>query len=70
MHERYKYVAALYDGDELYNLNEDPFEMQNLVEDPVYQDVKADLRQRIVEHIESTGDFRARRLAYSLKHGF
>ena len=70
IHDRFKYVAALYDGDELYDLTEDPYELNNLVDIPEYQEVKTNLGQRIVAHIERTGDKRASRLAYSLKQGF
>lgn len=70
MHDRYKYVAALYDNDEIYDLLEDPHEMHNLIGDPRHKDVAADLRQRIIEHIERTDDRRATLLAYSLKNGF
>ncbi|MEM7333524.1 MAG: sulfatase-like hydrolase/transferase [Chloroflexota bacterium] len=70
MHGQYKYVAALYDGDELYDLNKDPYEMRNLVDDPNYWAVKESLRQRVVSHIERTDDIRARRLAYALQKGF
>ena len=67
---RFKYVAALYDGDELYDLAADPYELHNLVDVPEYRDVKADLRQRIITHIEGTHDRRASRLAYALRLGF
>ena len=70
IHDSFKYVAALYDGDELYDLGEDPYEIRNLIEVPEYQKVKDDLRQRIVQHIEETNDQRASRLAYSLEQGF
>ncbi|NQT93748.1 MAG: sulfatase-like hydrolase/transferase [Lentisphaerae bacterium] len=70
IHDKFKYVAALYDGDEMYNLTEDPYELHNLVGIPEHRVVKADLRQRIIGHIERTNDRRACRLAYSLKQGF
>lgn len=70
IHGRFKYVAALYDGDELYDLTDDPYELRNLVDNPEYRDVKADLRERIAAHIERAGDKRAFPLAYSLKQGF
>jgi arylsulfatase A-like enzyme len=70
VHDRFKYVAALYDWDEMYDLAEDPYELNNLVDIPEYQEVKTNLRQRIVAHIERTNDKRASRLAYSLKQGF
>lgn len=67
---QYKYVAALYDGDELYDLDQDPFEMHNLIDSSSHNEIKEDLRRRIVRHIETTGDGRGRRIAYALTHGF
>jgi arylsulfatase A-like enzyme len=67
--ERYKYVAALYDDDEMYDLVEDPFEMHNLINSPDHRDVKQDLRQQIITHVEQTDDRRAGRLAYALRQG-
>lgn len=68
-YKNYKYVAALFDGDELYDLEADPYETNNLIDSPDHRDVRADMRERIVRHIESTGN-RERVLAYSLKKGF
>ena len=70
IHDQFKYVAALYDGDEMYDLTKDPYELNNLIDKPEYKDIKSGLRQRIISHIERTNDFRASRLAYSLKQGF
>lgn len=67
--ERYKYVAALFDGDELYDLIEDPFELHNLVDSPEHAEVRGRLRRRIVEHTERTQDPLAQRLAHALKLG-
>lgn len=70
MHDRYKYVAALYDGDELYDLDEDPYELNNLIDNPTYLKIKRELRQRIIQHIQETNDRRAYLLAYALEQGF
>ena len=54
--DRYKYVAALFDSDELYDLEADPFEMHNLIRDPALGDVRQDLRTRLLEHMEAGVD--------------
>ena len=67
---RYKYVAALFDGDELYDLEDDPYETRNLIASAEHEDVRSDLRKRLVEHIDSIGDrIAARRLRYALTRG-
>lgn len=70
MHDRFKYVAAMYDGDELYDLQEDPYELHNLIDDPAYHKTVNDLRRRIIQHITKTDDRRGYLLAYSLEQGF
>ncbi|HET6430294.1 MAG TPA: sulfatase-like hydrolase/transferase [Phycisphaerae bacterium] len=67
---RHKYVACLYDGDELYDLTEDPYEQHNLINSPAHADVRADLRRRIVEHLAGSDDPEAARLAHSLRMGY
>jgi arylsulfatase A-like enzyme len=68
--ERYKYVAAVFDGDELYDLQEDPHEMKNLIDSDEHADVSSQMRTRLVEHIEGTEDkLAARRLLYVLRRG-
>jgi arylsulfatase A-like enzyme len=41
---------------ELYDLQKDPFETKNVAEDPAYASVKADLEQRLMEELRTTGD--------------
>jgi len=68
---RHKYVAALFDGDELYDLETDPYEMHNLVNDPGMRDVCGDLRERLADHIEATGDpIAGQRLYHALRKGW
>ena len=68
--ERYKYVAAVFDGDELYDLAEDPHERHNLIDAPEEADLARDMRLRLIDHIESTGDrLAAGRLLYALRRG-
>ncbi|MBI3973326.1 MAG: sulfatase-like hydrolase/transferase [Chloroflexi bacterium] len=66
---RYKYVAALYDTDELYDLEADPHELRNLVDEPEYAGVGRERRQRLIEHIRRTNDRLARHLLYALQLG-
>ncbi len=68
--DRYKYVAAIFDGDELYDLQDDPHEMRNLVDDPAYARVCREMRGRLIDHIERVGDRHAAyRLLYTLRAG-
>jgi arylsulfatase A-like enzyme len=50
---QYKYVAALFDMDELYDLDSDPYEMNNLIDVPEFAQVRNDLRGRLIDHLES-----------------
>jgi arylsulfatase A-like enzyme len=65
---RYKYVAAIYDGDELYDLADDPHETRNLVESSDHHQVCREMRQRLIDHIRKTDDRAAKhRLLYALE---
>ncbi len=45
-----------YRDDFLYDLDKDPFELTNVVADPVYTEIKADLRERLCELMEEAGE--------------
>ncbi|MEH8131291.1 sulfatase-like hydrolase/transferase [Gallibacterium anatis] len=47
-----------YRDDFLYDLDKDPFELTNVVADPVYTEIKADLRERLCELMEQAGEKR------------
>ena len=66
---RLKYVAALYDMDELYDLETDPHETRNLIDDPDYAETRLELRHRLIEHLEQTSDQPASLLLYALNVG-
>jgi arylsulfatase A-like enzyme len=69
--KRYKYVATLFDGDELYDLQKDPFERNNLIDSAEHRGIKEQLRKRIIEHIEKNDDEdeMVYKLAHALKLG-
>lgn len=68
--ERYKYVACLYDRNELYDLAEDPYELNNLEGSPGHADVRNELREKILEEIARTNDRSANYLAAAMRAGF
>jgi len=52
----WKFAFNGFDFDELYNLDDDPSEMKNLVDDPVCQDRVRDMMTQIWERIRDTDD--------------
>lgn len=57
--ERYKYVANRGQMDELYDLDEDPYEMVNLIDDSAHSDVLSEMRARLSEWQRRTQDDRS-----------
>jgi arylsulfatase A-like enzyme len=53
---RYKYAYNALDTDELYDLELDPDEMVNRINDPDYAEIKQDLLQRMWHHIRELRD--------------
>jgi arylsulfatase A-like enzyme len=52
----FKYVRRLYEQDELYDLEEDPQELHNIVEEPAYAEVLAQLKERMLTWYLETCD--------------
>jgi len=52
----WKFALNGFDFDELYHMEEDPFEMKNLAQDPGRQDVVKDMMRQIWERIRDTND--------------
>ncbi len=53
---KFKYVHRLCEQDELYNLEQDPYEVNNLIRDPAYREVLFDLRERMLTWYLETAD--------------
>lgn len=54
---RYKYICRLYEADELYDMECDPQELNNLAADATYAEIIVDMRERIFRWLWKTADF-------------
>ncbi len=54
--EKYKYVYRLYEKDELYNMELDPTESHNLIDDLEYKEVLFELKDELSRFLVETGD--------------
>lgn len=54
--KRFKYVRRLYEPDELYDLQHDPQERNNLIDHPAYSETAAAMRDRLLTFYLETGD--------------
>jgi arylsulfatase A-like enzyme len=52
----HKYVARLYELDELYDLEKDPGEERNVIDDPAYSQVLLELKNRLLSWYMETAD--------------
>ena len=55
-HKNYKYVHNLADADELYDLLADPAELENLIDDVNYESIIDEMRARMWNEMEKSGD--------------
>lgn len=54
--KNYKYVAHYMDIDELYDLEKDPFELNNLANNPGYEGIKKEMQQRLSIQMKRSND--------------
>lgn len=54
--DRFKYIANQGQMDELYDLEKDPYEMVNLIDDPSQMDVLSDMKARLSDWMSKTQD--------------
>jgi arylsulfatase A-like enzyme len=52
----FKYIHRLYEQDELYDLKKDPGEVQNVIDDPAYCEIRTQLRERLLDWYQETCD--------------
>lgn len=54
--ERYKLSVNLHDTDELYNMQDDPYEMRNVIDDPAHAAARDELHATLLESMSKTND--------------
>lgn len=54
--ERYKLVIHLLDSDEFYDLQADPWEMENLIDSKEYETIRNAMHDALLEHMNRTRD--------------
>ena len=52
-----KYTMRLYERDTLYDLDLDPHEQVNRIDDPTYADKVAEMRERLLTWYQETADW-------------
>jgi len=53
---KWKYIFNAADIDELYNIYEDPWELENLIDNKRYSHIIKNLREKLIEWMQSTDD--------------
>lgn len=53
---RYKLTINLLSGDELYDMEKDPYEMTNLIEDAAHTEIRDALHRRLLDHMNDVRD--------------
>lgn len=56
MNERYKLVVNLLDSDEFYDMEKDPYEVHNLINNDKYADIRNELHDKLLENMNKTRD--------------
>lgn len=51
-----KYIKRLYEKDELYDLDKDPQELNNIIDDINYKEALIDMKERMLTFYQETGD--------------
>jgi arylsulfatase A-like enzyme len=54
--ERYKYIRRLYESDEFYDLENDPQELHNAIDNPEYKEIILNMKLEMLEWYQETCD--------------
>ena len=57
--ELYEMAFLKREGEELFDLRKDPYQLNNVARDPAYRETKAELKQQLQEYLIANGDPRA-----------
>ncbi len=52
-----KYTYRLYEKDELYDLDKDPMELRNAIDDPAYSERLTEMKGRLLQYYMQTADY-------------
>lgn len=55
--EKYKYILRLYETDELYDLEKDPLELDNVINNKDYKEVVSEMKNKALHFYMETTDF-------------
>lgn len=55
--DNFKYTMRLYEQDEFYDLDTDPYELHNAINEPNYQEQIMKMKLRLLRYYMETGDF-------------
>ncbi|MGV8979726.1 sulfatase-like hydrolase/transferase [Clostridium sp.] len=54
---KYKYSFVPQDIDELYDIENDPFELINVSDNDEYREIKSELKEKLFKHMHENGDY-------------
>ncbi|WP_066504131.1 sulfatase-like hydrolase/transferase [Abyssisolibacter fermentans] len=55
--KKYKYVYRLEEHDEFYDLEKDPYELENIIYDKAYKDIINTFKERVLKFMVETADY-------------
>ena len=55
--QKYKFVKRLYEEDEFYDLEADPMELNNRIQDPEYASLIREFERKALEFMMETADY-------------